>query len=112
MIVLSFQICDLIRQQSELIARKPKLANNHLSEFLSFHMNLFELDPKTEESAAPSSQPQPVQLSPRKVSYSRMVPVAAKVTLKRKCLDLLHKLVGIVKPVSKLWSCWHAFLPR
>ena len=111
--VTLFQICDCIRQQSQLIAQKPKLANGHLSEFLSFHMNLFELDPKTEESSpSPSSQPSPVALSPRRVVYSRMVPVAAKVSLKRKCLALLHELVGVIKPISKLWSCWHAFLPR
>ena len=32
--------------------------------------------------------------------------------LKRKCLAVLHELVSAVKPVSRLWSCWHAFLPK
>jgi len=95
------EVVDLMGQHERMISKHPKEASKYVAKFLSFHMNIFELEPQ--ESGEESS------LSPKKITYSLM-PVA-KVQLKRKSLAVLTELVTAVKS-AKLFACWYAFLPR
>ena len=109
------EIVNVIKQQDNVIATRPKIATAELQKFLNFHMNLLELFPKNRESSTSGENTNRFKISGSNdleaVSYNLSLHSDELNFLKISCLDLLTNLIKHAKK-SRTFSFWYAFLPE